>query len=111
MGENIKLTSGKMFINGCGFSEFGIVESIEPENVIELDESGVFIPNSNSEWEGTIECTLPMINPAEFWCWVYTICPNNRVKHLMLNGKTQRVRFKNYQRAFDIVYKAFRKNA
>ena len=41
----------------------------------------------------------------------YKVCPNKRVKHLMLNGKTKRVRLKNYQRAFDIVYKALQKNA
>ena len=47
----------------------------------------------------------------ELWQWIYTVCPNNRIKHLMLNGKSLRVKFKNYKRAFDVVLKALRKNA
>ena len=54
---------------------------------------------------------IDSIQVLTFWKEIYKVCPNKRVKHLMLNGKTKRVRLKNYQRAFDIVYKALRKNA
>lgn len=113
MDENIKLTDGTFFINDREISEITSIESFEPENVYAEDMEPITL---SSNAEATIECTTDcngfrFFEALAFWKQIYKVCPNKRVKHLMLNGKTKRVRLKNYQRAFDIVYKALRKNA
>ena len=37
--------------------------------------------------------------------WAYDNCPNKRVRHLIKNGKNERVRYKNYKRACKLIIK------
>lgn len=37
------------------------------------------------------------------WKWVYDNCPNRRVRHLLMYGKTKRIRIKNFIRGVKII--------
>ena len=73
-----------------------------------LEDCKVYIDGKEFTGISTVEIEDGTI---DLWQWIYTVCPNNRIKHLMLNGKTLRVKIKNYKRAFYVVLKVLRKNA
>lgn len=106
MGEELKLTSGTLYINGNefkGISDFECTdekfdESFEKSTrVMSMDKSALTFTCKFNWWSFMKLCGM--------WDWVIKYCPNKRVVHLAKYGRTTRVRHKNFRRACRLLEK------
>lgn len=105
--ENIDLGVGTFYINGqeCG----GVVTRYDFEDHREdtesyLKENMVLRMKDPCTFTVTAHVSLyGLLIISGVWDWVLENCPDRRVKHLMLHGKKERIRRKNFYRAIRLI--------
>ena len=104
--NTFKIENGTVYVN-----DVDIIHDCIPE----LDLSDVHdylnehkIITNNKFGELTCTFSIPRITWLKFvgiWDYAYTYCPSRRVKHLMVYGKNNRVKLKNYRHAMNLINK------
>lgn len=111
MGEDrMDLSQGTIYINSTEYVGEGLTDydyRDYEEATTDYIKSNMFLCKNAS---GEIECRLKvnrmfLIKIMGIWDWVLENCPNGRVKHLMRQGKNERVRYKNFKRAVHLISK------
>lgn len=108
MGEELKLITGTLYINGNEFKGITDFECTEEKFDESFKKSTRMIYGSPDEFTLTATCNFnwwSFMKLCGMWDWVMTYCPNKRVVHLAKYGRTTRVRHKNFRRACRLLEK------
>lgn len=98
--DNVSLDDCVITLNPDGIAD---IPSLEID-VDECKKNAMKLVYESIELTGTVHLdTFLFYKLMGVYDWVLTYCPNKRVVHLAKYGKTTRVRFKNFWRAYCIL--------
>ncbi len=104
--NEIKIENGTIYVNGVDIANDGIPD-LDLSDVDDYFRDNKTISLSDSG-ELTCTCSIPritMLKLVGLWDYAYTYCPSARVKYLMLHGKNERIKYKNYRHAMNLIAK------
>lgn len=104
--NTFKIEDGTVYVNGVDIAINDIPE-LDLSDVHDYWKDHKTITHADSG-ELTLTCNIPLIillKLVGIWDYACTYCPSRRVKHLMLHGKNDRVKLKNYRHAMNLINK------
>lgn len=108
MGENNNnFGQGRFYINDCEFVG-NLTDYNFDDHRADLKDYIKENAFATIDREGALSMTvrfnrISFLKILGIWVWVLENCPNRRVKHLARYGKNEKVRYKNFKRATDLV--------
>ena len=104
--NEFKIEDGTVYINGVDLA-YNDIPELDMSDVQDYWRDHKTIIKTDAG-ELILHCDIPyilMLKLVGIWDYAYTYCPSRRVRHLMVYGKNDRVKIKNYRHAMNLINK------